>query len=179
MKKLLFVGFITIIMNFFYGCCGGIVGGGIDCTNYKASTLIFIKMNMDSTNKGFKIKELDSTYLIKYKSSFTNLFDTVIDTTYLFYGRNMEFIDSNFLKTYYFDLQIYDNSQEGKNLSDYNYKIINSHSQILNEITLIQLETLNNENKCCTGKYSSSQNIYGYKLNGVQKSGNTIIIDKK
>ena len=79
MKKLIFLGFITVISIFFYGCCGGFGASGIDCTNYNASTTIFIKMNMDSSNLGFKIMELDSTYLIKYKSSKTNLYDNVID----------------------------------------------------------------------------------------------------
>jgi hypothetical protein len=179
MKKLIFLGLITVISIFFYGCCGGFGASGIDCTNYNASTTIFIKMNMDSSNLGFKIMELDSTYLIKYKSSKTNLFDKVIDTTYFYNEKNIRFIDSNYLKNSEIGIQIYDESQEGKSLSDYSYKVINSNSQIINDITLIQIEALNHENKCCTDKYRTSPNITGYKLNGVQKTDKIIVINKK
>lgn len=96
-----------------------------------------------------------------------------------FYKKNIRFIDSNYLKNSEIGIQIYDESQEGKSLSDYSYKVINSNSQIINDITSIQIETLNHENKCCTDKYRASPNITGYKLNGVQKTDKIIVINKK
>ncbi len=167
---------LTIIISSFYGCCGGF-GTGPDCTNYKANRQIFIRMNMDSTNNGFKISELDSTYFILYESDSINPFAKPIDTVTLFNSTNV----SNYSPYNRYDYGYYlvqENLKTGSYSLKKGIKIYNTHSSIINELSNFEIELKQNEKKCCDNY--SDDNIKSYKLNGVQKFGyDEIIINKK
>jgi hypothetical protein len=177
-KKLNFIGFAAMMITIFYGCCGGFpgMGGGIDCTNYKASRQMFITMNMDSLNNGFKLAELDSTYIILFVSDSIEAFKEPIDTVVFLNSSNIYNYSSNNLYGFQYWITK-DNSKTGNYSLKNSFKIYNSNSSIINEISNIEIELLQNEKKCC--QEYSDDNIKSYKLNGIQKTGNSIIIDKK
>lgn len=152
------------------------MGGGIDCTNYNASRQMFITMNMDSLNNGFKLAELDSTYIILFESDSIDSFKKPIDTiVFLNSSNNYYYSPTNRYEFQYWIVK--DNLKAGNYSLKNSFKIYNSNSSIINEISNIEIELLQNEKKCC--QEYSDDNIKSYKLNGIQKTGNSIIIDKK
>ena len=112
MKKLLFIGLITTIINIFYGCCGEFprMGGGIDCTNYKANRQILVSFNLDSINNRFKINEFDSSYCVIYEADSTNSFITTIDTLVFLNASILEY--SKLTNVYQYGIFVIDNNSK-------------------------------------------------------------------
>jgi hypothetical protein len=177
MKKIIFIGFITIIINVFYGCCGGFGASGTDCTNYKAKRQIFVTFNLDSNNNGFKLDELDATYGIIYEADSVNNFIIPIDT-FVFVNTSI-LQQSKYLNMYQYEMYLIDNEVErGDYQLQKSLKIVNTNSNKVYEITNIEVAVMQNEKKCCQ-EYKDS-NIKSYKLNGVICSGdNLITLNKK
>ncbi len=164
--------------NIFSACCGGFPGtSGINCNNNKAISQLYVKMNTDSLQNGFKISELDSTYIVIFESDTNNPFKTPIDTQVIFNSNNIYNYNPNSLYEYpIVTLATSTNSgnQEIKN----SFKIFNTHSSIVYQLTHIETETLQNEKKCCQ-EYSSNS-FKSYQLNGVlNQASNVIVVNKK
>lgn len=177
MKKMILILLVAVFLNLFYGCCGGFGASGTDCTNYKASQQIYINFNLDSSNNGFKVNELDSTYCIVYQADSVNNFVIPIDTFTIVNASRLEY--SQLTNYYTYDVYLIDNQLDAKNRQlEKSLKIFNSNSNKVYELTNIEVELLQNEKKCCQ-EYSDN-NIKSFKLNGVPYSGNTVItLNKK
>ncbi|MES2726631.1 MAG: hypothetical protein V4643_05985 [Bacteroidota bacterium] len=170
--------FFSLFVLFQYGCGCDFPGkSGIDCTEYAMRNGLSCKMNMDSTTNGFKLQELNATYIVKYESDSVNAFAHVVDTTYLYDDRNIDFTElTNAL--YPYNLYVYERDRNVNYTSGFSYKIINSNSQVVNEITNIKIIFIGNDSKCCS-KYVA-QEVSSYLLNGALKSNDkTIVINKK
>ena len=170
--------FFSLLVLFLYGCGCDFPGRtGIDCTEYAMRNGLTCKINMDSTANGFKLQELNATYIVKYESDSANAFANIVDTIFLYDSTNIGFTElTNSL--YPYDLYVYERERNENYTSHFSYKIINSNSQLVNEITDIKIIFIGNDSKCCS-KYVA-QDVSSYLLNGALKSNDkTIVINKK
>lgn len=129
-------------------------------------------MNLDSLNNGFKLAELDSTYMITYVADSINQFKKEIDTTIIFNS-------SNIFNNHPFNMdekELYV-LKENLLIGNYNlkksFKILNSNSKIVTEISNIKVELYRNEKKCCT-EYIDDK-IKSFDLNGVKQLGEKVV----
>ena len=162
--------YIMIISIFVTGCCGGMPGSsGIDCTNYKAINSINIKLNMDSLNNGFKENEVDSTFIVFYESDSSNSYLWATDTA---------IIHNSIIHRYHYQIYLTQNLKTGNYMLKSAFRIFNSNTKFITEISKIEIELYQNEKKCC--QEYKDDNIKNYLLNGVKKSGNeSILISKR
>lgn len=152
-----------------YGCCSFPGMSGIDCTKYAFNRGIYLYLDFDSTNSGFTLVEVDSTYIVKFSNDSLAPLSAVIDTQ--FFNRD------NFSERRSLEFSDIDNSKTTDYEVQYNYIIKNKYTNNELRITNIKMVIDINDNKCCSNY--TGQHAKSYFVNGVYKEEQLEVILKK
>lgn len=151
--------FTFIVLTIIAGCCSMPGQSGIDCSKYAIINKLALKLNLDSTQNGFKLHESDSTYIIVFNSLG---FKQPSDTIWLnrFYS-----IQENYKNQYEFGKVLVNNPTDY--LEPSSYIIKNKYSSNELRIDSVEMQIIKNDSKCCSefsGQTPKSFYVNGNKI---------------
>lgn len=157
----------VLSLSIISACCSGPDGSeSEDCKNASLIEQIGFSFSLDSVNNGYKLSEIDTTWVLFYEKVGNNYFGKKVDSvTYLPFKN----------PTGWFAFSRVDYNQTASYTSNLSYKIIQKNVAKIYEITAVKYTPVKAINKCCDG---SGQRVENYSLNGMLNTNKVIELTK-